>query len=170
MLASFRQWHASRFGLIKRFRKGEDGATAVEFALVALPFFGMLFAIMELAIFFLASRFLEDGLFSASRKILTQRLDPATICTTFRTEVNNAISGFLAPSRLTLQITPLTSFSSTGTVLDLGAGGCTFGATGQTMLVQATYDYPFKGFRFVAGAASLGTGITLSAATAFRVE
>ena len=33
--------HALRFA--KRFKKNEDGATAIEFAFVALPFFALLF-------------------------------------------------------------------------------------------------------------------------------
>jgi len=37
--------HALR--LAKRFKKNDDGATAVEFAFVALPFFALLFGIME---------------------------------------------------------------------------------------------------------------------------
>ena len=42
--------HAIR--LAKRFSRNEDGATAIEFAFVALPFFALLFGIMELAIVF----------------------------------------------------------------------------------------------------------------------
>ncbi len=170
MLASLRTWRRSSYALLGRFRKKEDGAAAVEFALVALPFFGLIFAVIELAIFFFASRFLEDGLFNASRKVLTQRLDPASICNAFKTEVNTQLSGWFNPTKLTLSVTPLSSFSSSGTAVNLGAGGCSFGGTGQTMLVRATYDYPFTGFRFISGSTLIGKDIGLSASTAFRVE
>jgi Flp pilus assembly protein TadG len=171
MLAALRTWRRSGYySLLGRFRKKEDGAAAVEFALVALPFFGLIFAVIELAIFFFASRFLEDGLFNASRKVLTQRLDSATICSAFKTEVEAQLSGWFVPSKLTLSITPLSSFSASGTAVDFASGTCSFGGTGQTMLVRASYAYPFKGFRFISGSTLIGKDIGLTASTAFRVE
>jgi Flp pilus assembly protein TadG len=169
MLASARLWRRPGSKALKAFRKREDGAAAVEFALVALPFFGLIIAVIELAVFFFASRFLEDGLFNASRKVLTNRLDSASICTTFPQEVKNELAAWFSPSKLTISVTPLASFTSSGSAVDLSAGG-SFGATGQTMIIRATYAYPFQGFRFIAGTAALGKGYNLSAATAFQVE
>jgi TadE-like protein len=170
MLASLRTWRHSGYNLLTGFRKKEEGAAAVEFALVALPFFGLIFAVIELAIFFFASRFLEDGLYNASRKVLTQRLDPASICSAFKTEVNTQLASWFSPAKLTLSVTPLSSFAGTGTPVDLSGGGCSFGGTGQTMIVKATYAYPFTGFRFISGSTLIGKDIGLSASTAFRVE
>jgi Flp pilus assembly protein TadG len=170
MLAKLRDWRSSGYRAFTGLRKREDGAAAVEFALVALPFFGMMFAVLELAIFFFASRYLEDSVFTASRKVLTQRLPPAGICAAFKTEVATAMAGWFSADKLTLSVTPLASFSGAGAALDLGAGGCSFGATGQTMVVNATYDYPFQGFRIIAGTALIGKDVKLSASTAFRVE
>jgi Flp pilus assembly protein TadG len=59
--------HALRFA--KRFRKDENGATAVEFAFVALPFFALLFGIMELAIVFFVNSALVNATSEASRYI-----------------------------------------------------------------------------------------------------
>ncbi len=156
--------------LLRRFRKRQDGAAAVEFALVALPFFGLVVAVIELAVYFFAARFLEDGLFNASRKVLTNRLDTGSICSTFPAAVRQELSAWFSPSKLTITVTPLSSFTSTGTPVDLAGGGCTFGASGQTMIIRASYAYPFQGFRFVAGQAPLGKGYALTAATAFQVE
>jgi Flp pilus assembly protein TadG len=162
-----RRWGLSALGRLKR---SEDGAAAVEFALVALPFFGMIIAVIELAIFFFASRFLEDGLFNASRKVLTNRLDTATICTTFPQEVKDQLKSWFTPDKLTITITPLPSFTGAGAAVDLNSGGCTFGATGQTMIIRATYQYPFQGFRIIAGTATIGRDYAVTAATAFQVE
>jgi Flp pilus assembly protein TadG len=170
MLSSLFAWRRSGFAVFTRFKRREEGAAAVEFALVALPFFGLVFAVIELAIFFTASRYLEDGLFNASRKVLTQRLPSGSICAAFKTEVESELSAWFSPSKLTLFVTPVANFGTAGTALALRAGGCTFGATGQTMLMRATYEYPFQGFRFIAGSTSLGKDIKLSASTAFRVE
>ena len=155
---------------LRRFRKSQDGAAAVEFAMVALPFFGLILAVIELSIFFFASRYLEDGLFNASRKVLTNRLDTASICTTFPQEVKNELANWFNPAKLTISVTPLPSFTSPGGAIDLNAGGCTFGATGQTMIIRATYAYPFQGFRFISGNPNMGTNYAVTAATAFQVE
>ncbi len=157
-------------GLLGRFVKRQEGAAAVEFALVALPFFGLVIAVIELAIYFFAARFLEDGLFNASRKVLTNRLDTTSICSTFPAAVRQELAAWFSPSKLTISVTPLSSFTATGTAVDLAGGTCTFGASGQTMIIRATYDYPFQGFRFIAGGAALGKGYALTAATAFQVE
>jgi len=55
--------------LAKRFQKEEDGATAVEFAFVALPFFALLFGIMELAIVFFINSALTHATAEAGRII-----------------------------------------------------------------------------------------------------
>ncbi|TVR10583.1 MAG: pilus assembly protein [Salinarimonadaceae bacterium] len=60
-----------RRGLIRFFLKKNDGATAVEFALVALPFFAIVFAIIETALIFWTTQALENSVSDASRRIYT---------------------------------------------------------------------------------------------------
>lgn len=60
-----------RFSPFSRFRRDIRGATAVEFALVALPFFGIILAILELGLIMLQSQLLETGVERAARKIYT---------------------------------------------------------------------------------------------------
>ncbi|GGE33133.1 pilus biosynthesis protein TadE [Agaricicola taiwanensis] len=48
-----------------------EGATAVEFALVSVPFFALIFAIIETALVFFAGQLLESATADASRLILT---------------------------------------------------------------------------------------------------
>ena len=57
--------HALRFA--RRFKKNEDGATAIEFALVALPFFALIFGIMELAVVFFINSALVQATSEAGR-------------------------------------------------------------------------------------------------------
>jgi Flp pilus assembly protein TadG len=54
-----------------RFRKDENGATAVEFAFVALPFFMLLFGILELAIVFFVNSALVHATSEAGRVLRT---------------------------------------------------------------------------------------------------
>ncbi len=62
--------HAGRL-LLRRFRRSQDGATVVEFAFVAVPFFAILFAIFETALMFWTSQVLEESLSQVSRSLVT---------------------------------------------------------------------------------------------------
>ncbi len=55
--------------LARRFQKDDDGATAVEFAFVSLPFFALLFGIMELAVVFFVNSALVHATSEAGRLI-----------------------------------------------------------------------------------------------------
>ncbi|WP_427452597.1 TadE/TadG family type IV pilus assembly protein [Litorimonas sp. WD9-15] len=54
---------------VAKFQKDEDGATAIEFAFVALPFFALLFGIIELALVFFISSALSHATSEAGRSI-----------------------------------------------------------------------------------------------------
>jgi Flp pilus assembly protein TadG len=54
-----------------RFVKRQEGSAAVEFGMVAAPFLGLLFAIMETALVFLAGQVLETAVADSSRLIMT---------------------------------------------------------------------------------------------------
>jgi Flp pilus assembly protein TadG len=53
------------------FVRGQDGAAAVEFALVATPFLALIFAIMETALVFFAGQTLEAAAADSGRLIMT---------------------------------------------------------------------------------------------------
>ena len=54
---------------IQRFADARGGAAAVEFALISVPFFLLLFGIIELALVFLLSTTLDNAAVEASRTI-----------------------------------------------------------------------------------------------------
>lgn len=58
-------------GIVRRFARRQDGAAAVEFALVAAPFLALIFAIMETAMVFFASQSLETAAADSARLIMT---------------------------------------------------------------------------------------------------
>lgn len=58
-------------GLFSRFRRNEDGVTAVEFALISLPFFAVLFAVIELGMIFFAEMMIDNGMNKTARLIRT---------------------------------------------------------------------------------------------------
>lgn len=55
----------------RRLLRDRDGAVAVEFGLVAVPFLAILFAIMETAIVFFSGQVLETAVANSARLILT---------------------------------------------------------------------------------------------------
>ena len=60
-------------GLLRRFRADRKGATAVEFGLLALPFFFLMMMIVEMAMVFWQRQVLQEATSQAARSILTGR-------------------------------------------------------------------------------------------------
>ena len=68
----------SRFAAqLRRLARARDGATAVEFALIATPFFLLLMGILELGLVFLVSTTLEHATQEAGRQIRTGEFQEA---------------------------------------------------------------------------------------------
>ncbi len=69
-----RLWRCADWSPFKRgqrFGRSEDGAAAIEFAIVIVPFLALLFAIMETAIVFFAGQVLETAVADSARLIMT---------------------------------------------------------------------------------------------------
>lgn len=60
-----------RPGALRRFRRAQGGALAVEFALIAPFFLGLLFGIIEVALTFWSTQVLETAVANAARQIYT---------------------------------------------------------------------------------------------------
>ena len=67
----------------RAFATSVSGAAAIEFAMVSIPFFGALFAIMEISLFFFYASTLQMATELASRKIMTGTLAQATTVESF---------------------------------------------------------------------------------------
>ncbi len=107
-------------GLLGRFRRDERGAYAVEFALIALPFFGLLFATIEVAWVSFNGEELQAAVDSAARKVLTGQAQTnnyasaaaftsALLCPTNGTRL---IPSSWDCSKLIVDIRPAASFSA----------------------------------------------------------
>jgi Flp pilus assembly protein TadG len=80
----------------RRFTRQQDGAAAVEFALVALPFIALLFAILESALVFFAGQTLETAASEAGRLIMTGQAQTAGYSqANFKTSVCSFLTGGL---------------------------------------------------------------------------
>jgi Flp pilus assembly protein TadG len=107
-----------RFPKLRTFGRRDDGAAAVEFAIVATPFLAMLFAILETALVFFAGQTLETAVADSARLILTGQAQTANggvglNQAEFKTAVCNKIAGlFDCAGGMTVDVKKYTSFSS----------------------------------------------------------
>ena len=62
--------------LVRRFFSNRDGVTAIEFAIVAGPFFALVLAIVETALVFFAGQLMESSVAEAGRIIRTGQAKP----------------------------------------------------------------------------------------------
>jgi len=81
--------------LPRRLVKDEEGATAIEFAVLAIPFFLMLFGIIELAVIFFINSNLQNASYEAARRIRTGEFtgNEAQLKTLICTQMNPDKSG-----------------------------------------------------------------------------
>lgn len=108
--------------LVRRanFVRNDTGAIAVEFALLALPFFAVIAAILETAIVLLASQMLETAVHDTSRLIRTGQAQNAGFTEeTFRLKVCENGFGLFDCDKLKVRVRVLGDFVSANTVAPL---------------------------------------------------
>jgi Flp pilus assembly protein TadG len=85
--------------LLRRFRGDRRGATAVEFAIVCVPFFGLLFAIFQTSFVYLAQEGLDAATTTAARQLMTGQAQGVSTITTAAQFANNLICNPTAPAK-----------------------------------------------------------------------
>ncbi len=97
--------------MFNRWVKKDDGTTAIEFSLLALPFMLSSIALIELALFFVSGSLLEGAVADASRTIRTGQLqanaDPLTV---FLDELCDHAGVFLDCDNFQYQVQKLDDF------------------------------------------------------------
>ena len=162
--------------LLSRFKKAKGGATAVEFAMVATPFFLLLTCVFDVSLIFFAQTTLDNGILNATRRI---RVGALLNQQQFRALVCNDISALLGcDSRLAIDVRNFSSFGNATTPAVLDANGNLTGAmayqpgnAGDVVVVRAFYTWPMltpvSGLSFVNMA---GQKRLLESSIAFRNE
>jgi Flp pilus assembly protein TadG len=98
------------------FVKDRRGATAVEFALVAAPFIGLLAALIQTFLVFFAQQLLESVVQQSSRQILTGQVQSQQMTATqFQTVVCNQVAILFNCSGLMVDVQVANSWSSATT-------------------------------------------------------
>lgn len=142
---------------VRRIIRSEDGATAVEFALVAFPFFMIMGCICETGIMLFTEYSIQSGVQEAARQIRTGQAQNASMSADqFKTKICE-ITGIVinCESNLTVYVRPANTFASLATVMpnymNVGAKpdgtpnptSYNCGGPSQAAAVVATYDWKF---------------------------
>ena len=167
-----------RLGL--RFARRQDGAAAVEFAIVAVPFLFLVFAILETALVFFAGQILETATADAARLVRTgQAQSQGFGATQFRTELCKRVAALIdCATGVEIDVRTYQSFGSANLNKPVdqngnyvGTGAFQPGAGGDIVLVRAFYQFPIWLPTFGVSMADLPNGKRLLAASAaFRNE
>jgi Flp pilus assembly protein TadG len=139
---------------LSRFRVHDGGATAVEFALIALPFFGLLFAIVQTSVVMFANQALQTMVSNASRKVMTGEMQTKDFKYFKSTLCNQKRDIIFDCTKLKVQVKSFDNFASANPK-DFVTPDCfdskktapdscfDAGAAKKVVIVRATYVWPF---------------------------
>ena len=122
-----------------------NGATAVEFALIAPVFFLVFFGIFEVGAILLVQTSLETSILQVSRFGRTGgSVTGQTSSETAISLANQYSFGLVNPANLVLTVTPYSSFSAMPTLSNAPTGGTqNFGTGNQDVLYTLSYNWTF---------------------------
>jgi len=168
---------------LARFGRADDGQAAVEFALIAAPFFFVLLSLFELALVFWVSTILDDSVRASARRIRTGELQTSgqSSMTAFRNDICGRMSWLTEHCNTHLSIdvrtypqwanaNPPNPVQGDGT---FNQGALTFvpGGPEDIVLVRAYYRWTlFTPFLSQALAKLSGNQAVVTSAAAFRNE
>lgn len=181
-----------RFRLVKRFGRDHGGTTALEFAMVAVPFLAILFGTLELGFIYLISATLDNATGDAARNIRTGQLQsgqvrdannkPITSAAQFEASICAGM-GWLnttCQANLEVSVQPYASFAGTnGQQAPVSNGQMkpqsqlpySCGGPGQIVLVQSYLSWPLIAPGFDKALQRLSSGAAvITSSTAFRNE
>jgi Flp pilus assembly protein TadG len=119
MLATFKnrlEVMRKRLAVASGFARREDGAVAVEFAIIATPFIALILATVQTALAFFAGQVLESAVADSSRAILTGSAQNAGLTQSgFASLVCTKIQTLFNCSNLMIDVRTATSFSAANT-------------------------------------------------------
>lgn len=171
----------------RRFARSESGVTTIEFALLAIPFFSIITAILETSLIFLAGQLLDSGVQDASRLIRTGQAQAAsyTLADFRKTLCDNLLSLFDC-NGLHIEVKSLGSFNAAtiSAPIDFSCkdkATCTWkadrpeiyssGAGSSIMVVQVYYKWPvLLNFANISFSNLATSERVMGAATVFRNE
>jgi Flp pilus assembly protein TadG len=171
----------SLFRAARRFRADRKASAAVEFAMVAPLFFGLLFAILDVAMIFFAGQTLETATQASARLILTGQAQNGNYSQAqFKADFCNNIFALIdCTNGVYIDVESYTSFSNISISNPISGGvfqsasccGYNPGQSGNVVVVRAYYQWPIFVPTFGFNPSNLaGNKYLLSSTAAFRNE
>ena len=171
----------------RRFLRHAGGASAVEFALILLPFLALTFGIMETALAFFADQTLQTMAADGARLIMTgQAQNAGWNAAAFKSQIcpsGQSYGGMISCDKLSINVQTFSSFgsmsytppsASTQNPNVIDTSGFTYqpGSPGSIVMVQFFYQWPITFSLMGLNALANGPGGTrlLVATAAFRNE
>ncbi len=136
--------------VMRGFVRKNDGATAVEFSLVAAPFFLLMFAIIETALIFFAGQVMETAVADSSRLIMTGQAQQQGFSEAqFKSAVCDRASGLFDCGGIYVDVKKYPSFASISLAPPLDANGVFQnntqyqpGGENEIVVVRMFYEWP----------------------------
>lgn len=163
---------------LKKIIKDRSGATAVEFALLALPFFIMIVGMLQLGIIYIAGQTLDEAVDKAARTVLTGQVqDTGTRVNEFRRTICEKVALISdCDRRLRLSVQSFPSYAAVSRASLFDASGRPNirnnqfrpGDDGDVVVISATVRIPIvAGFVF---SGALDGSVLLSSSLVFKNE
>lgn len=132
--------------ILRRFARHDEGTAAVEFAMVAIPFLGLMFAIMETALVFFAGQTLETAVADSARKVMTGQAETWTP-KQFKDEVCGHIFGLFDCNKIQVSVKAYPSFSAADMKSPIDDNGnivssFNAGGPGDVVIARLLYEWP----------------------------
>jgi Flp pilus assembly protein TadG len=162
----------------KRAFRDDRGVTAVEFALIAVPFLALMFAILETALIYIAGGMLQTAVTESSRGIMTGEFRQSDEAKFKQAICNRLVVMFQCSEKLAVDVRSLKSLQGAGRsepfvkgVYDTSGWGYAPGGAGGVMVVTAAYPWrSFTNFMDFKSAQGPAAPHVLIAASAFKNE
>lgn len=170
---------AGPWARFKCFGKNEDGAAAVEFAIVAFPFFVIIGAIFEMALTFFANTMMDIGAQDIARLVRTKQVTASTHSPQqFKKLVCDRPSmAYFDCNRLNVDVQQVIQFGNSAPPRNpdgsLNTSGMTFnpGGANSIVIMRVYYDHPvLLDWMQGLGGNATPTGRLMVATQAFMIE
>src|SRR5580692_308809 len=169
---------------VARFAAAQQGATVVEFALIAPAFLAMLFAVIQSTLVLFAQETLQNAAVEGGRLFMTGQAQTTGSSglsqTQFANDVCPMVSAVFTCSKLQINVAAYSSFGSASTSAPslydsngnpITSGTYSPGTQGEIMIVQLAYPWPIIGIPLGSLFSNTGYGTTeIMGISAFRVE
>jgi Flp pilus assembly protein TadG len=172
------RWPRVLHAQTRAFSGDQQGVAAVEFALIAFPFFAILFAIIEICLVFFAGQLLEKAVQDTTRVILTGQAQQASMTEAqFKQKVCDQVTMLLDCSKLYVDVKNYPTFGAVTSSNPISNGNLvnnfTFQPGGPGDIVIARVMYPWQLFVPTMGLnlSNMNNNVRLlMATTVFRTE